>query len=142
MMTMYISPYRHIANLRGAMDKMIEESMESTPREREYTLAVDVRSEDDAFTIRALVPGLEADDLNIDILNNTVSIRGEFLCADEEDVKYLTCELPVGRFARTITLPVDLDSTKTEATLKNGVLVLRVSKAEEHLPKSIKVAVD
>lgn len=142
MMTMYISPYRRLSSLREAMDRLMEESIESQPTEREYTLAVDVRADEDAFTIRALVPGLDAEDLNIEILNNSVSIRGEFKTPDEADAKYITCELPAGRFARTISLPVDVDSTKAEASMKNGVLSLRVPKTEEHLPKAIKVKVD
>lgn len=142
MMTMYISPNRRMVALREAMDRFIEESIDNTPTEREYTLAVDVRSDEDAFIFRAFVPGLEAEDLNIEILNNSVSIRGEFKCADDEDVNYLTCEIPAGRFSRTITLPVDVDSSKADANIKNGVLYLRVPKAEEHLPKSIKINVE
>ena len=138
-MTMYISPYRRMAKMSEVMNRFIEESIDHTPVEREYSLSVDVRADDDAFTVRALVPGLETDDLNIEVLNNTVSIRGEFESTDEEDSKYLTCELPVGRFARTITLPVDVDSSKVEANLKNGVLSLHIPKAEAHRPKSIKV---
>lgn len=142
MMTMYISPYRRMANMRDAMERFFEESMDNTPIEREFSLAVDVRADGDAFIIRALVPGLDADDLNIEIIKNTVSLRGEFPSHDEEDVKFLTCELPVGRFARTVSLPVDVDSTKAEASMHNGVLVLRVPKAEEHLPKSISINVN
>jgi len=138
MMTMYISPYRRMARMRNRMDGFIEEN-ETTPIEREFSLAVDVQSDDEAFTIRALVPGLEADDLNIEVLKNTVRLRGEFSNTDEDDAKYLTSELPVGRFSRTITLPVELDSSKTEANMKNGVLMLHVPKAEEHLPKPIKI---
>jgi len=142
-MTLYISPYRRRASLRDALDRYFEENLENTaPTEREFTLAVDVRADDDAFIIRALVPGLETDDLNIEILNNTVTIRGEFKPFDEDTSKYLSCELPVGRFTRTITLPVDVDSSKAEASLRNGVLTLRVPKSEEHKPKSIKIKVD
>lgn len=140
MMTMYISPYRRLASLREAMDRMIEESMAEAPAEREMVLAVDVRAEDEAFVIKALVPGLDADDLNIEVMNNTVSIRGEFKTwGQEEDVKFLTCELPEGRFNRVISLPVPVEANQTEATIKNGVLTLRVPKAEVHRPKSIKV---
>ena len=142
MMTMYISPYRRMANLREAMDRYFDENLDTNPTEREYKLAVDLRAEEDSFIIRAMVPGLEAEDLNIEILNNTVSIRGEFTCGDEAEVKYLTCELPNGRFSRTITLPVDVNSGKAEASMKNGVLTLRLPKAEEHLPKSIKIKVE
>jgi HSP20 family protein len=139
-MTVYISPYRRMATLREAMNRLLEDSIaETTPAEREMMLAVDVQAGDEAYEITALVPGLEADDLSIEILNNTVSLRGEFKFSEKEDVKYLTCELPSGRFSRVITLPTTLDPSKAEANLKNGILNLRVPKAEVHRPKTIKV---
>ena len=88
-----------------------------------------------------MVPGLEADDLNIEILNNTVTIRGEFNNNEPEETRFLTCELPQGRFSRVVTLPVAVDSAKAEANMKNGLLNLRVPKAEAHRPKAIKVNV-
>lgn len=140
MMTMYISPYRRMTRLRDAMDRLLEENLaEDAPVEREMLLAVDVLSEEDDFIISALVPGLDANDLNIEILNNTITIRGEFKSATSENVKYITCELPEGRFTRTISLPVAVDAAKAEASIKNGVLQLRVPKAEAHRPKTIKV---
>jgi HSP20 family protein len=141
-MTIYISPYRRMNAMRQAMNQMFEETLrDSSPTEREMLLAVDVQGDDEGYTITALVPGLEAEDLNIEVLNNTISLRGEFKSTEQEDVKYLTCELPAGRFSRVITLPTALDPSKTEASLKNGVLSLRVPKAEAHRPKSIKVNV-
>lgn len=131
MMTMYVSPYRRNASMRRMVN--------SAKDERELRLAVDVMSNDDAYEIRALVPGLESDDINIEVLNNTVSIRGEFTEKDEENLRTLQSELPVGRFSRTIALPTKLDATKAEAKLKNGVFTLSVPKAEEHKPKVIKV---
>jgi HSP20 family protein len=137
---MYISPYRRLAHMRNVMDRMFDETMsENQPSEREMLLAVDVRADDDIYEIVALVPGLDAEDLNIEIINNTVSIRGEFKVSEIESAKYLISELPVGRFARTITLPVAVDSAKAEAKMHNGVLNLRIPKAEAHRPKSIKI---
>ena len=139
-MTLYISPYRRLSSLRDAMDRLLDESLsEGSPTEREMVLAVDVLSDDDAYTINALVPGLEADDLNIEILNNTVTIQGEFKGEADEDAKYVTCELPEGRFNRVITLPVAVDASKAKANIRNGVLRLRIPKAESHRPRSIKV---
>lgn len=139
-MTFYISPYRRMTNMREAMNRMFEESIaETSASEREMRLAVDVQAEDEAYELTALVPGLEADDLNIDILNNTVSLRGEFKSYEKEEGKYLMCELPAGRFSRVITLPTALDPANAEASIKNGVLRIRVPKAEAHKPKSIKV---
>lgn len=143
MMTMYVSPYRRLTNLRQAMDRLFEESYpEYQANERESLLAVNVSSDDEAFTIKALVPGLNADDLNIEILNNTVALRGEFKFDDTDNARMLTCELPAGRFARVITLPVDVDASKVEAYIKDGVLTLRVPKAESHRPKTIKVNIN
>src|SRR3989337_162396 len=125
MMTFYVSPYRRIARMRDAMDRMLEEDFpQAEVTEREMVLAVDVKTDDEAYSIKALVPGVEADDINVEVLNNTVSIRGEFEAADKEDNKFLTCELPVGRFSRVITLPTALDPSKSEASLKNGVFSL------------------
>lgn len=142
-MTFYLSPNRRLANMREAMNRMLEENMtDNTPTEREMALAVDVSADEDAFILRALVPGLEAEDLNIEIINNTVTLRGEFpVCADEK-ARFLICELPQGRFSRVITLPVAVDATKVEANMKNGVLNLRVPKAEAHRPKTIKINVN
>jgi HSP20 family protein len=139
-MTVYISPYRRMATLREAMNRLIEDNMaETTSQEREMMLAVDVLTNEDAYEIVALVPGLEADELNIEVMNNTVSLRGEFKNIASEDAKYLVSELPAGRFSRVITLPTALESGKAEASIKNGVLRLLVPKAEAHRPKTIKV---
>lgn len=141
-MTLYISPYRRMSNLRDAMNRLMEDSMsEVTPNDREMMLAVDVQAREEDYLVTALVPGLDAENINIEILNNTVTLRGEFKSTNQEDVKYLVCELPAGRFSRVITLPTALEPSKAEATIKNGVLMLRVPKAEAHRPKSIKVNV-
>jgi HSP20 family protein len=143
MMTMYVSPYRRLAHLRNAMDRLIDENMiAAESEEREMLLAVDVIAQEDNFEIRALVPGLDADALNIEILNNTVTLRGEFKSLATEDAKFLVSELPAGRFARVVTLPVAVDASKAEATIKDGVLALRVPKAEAYRPKTIKINVN
>jgi HSP20 family protein len=80
--------------------------------------------------------------LNIEVLNNTVSIRGEFKSQEDENARFLTCELPQGRFNRVITLPVDVDASKVEASIKSGVLQLRIPKAEALRPRTIKVNVN
>lgn len=140
MMTMYISPYRRMSHLREAMNRLLEESLpETSAAEREMLLAVDVQAEDDAYTITALVPGLDPDDLSIEVLNNTVTLRGEFTELTKDDKKYLLSELPTGRFSRVITLPTALEPGKADASMKNGVFRLRVPKAEAHRPKVIKV---
>lgn len=139
-MTYYITPYRRLNALRHAMDRMFEDTLaETTAPERELTLAVDVQGADESYTITALVPSLTADDLDIEVLNNTVTIRGEFKSCAQENSKYLLCELPSGNFSRVIALPTAVDAAKIEANIKDGVLTLNVPKAEAHRPKAIKV---
>ncbi len=140
-MTLYITnPYRRINAFRNAMDRMFEESFaDANVNDHEMTLAVDVTADDDSYTLKAFVPGLEADDLEIEVINNTVSVRGEFKDGNAEDAKYLADELPSGKFSRFVTLPTALDAAKAEANIKNGILVLKVPKAEAHRPKTIKV---
>jgi len=139
-MTYYVTPYRRMAAMRHAMNHWLNDSLVDRPvAEHEMLLAVDVLESDEAYDITALVPGLEADDVNIEVLENTVTIKGEFKSDEDEQRKYLVSELPCGRFSRTITLPSAAQASKVEATMKNGVLSLHIPKAEADRPKSIKV---
>ena len=138
MMTLYVSPHRRYAR----RDRRVESNSRSSKAvERDRVLAVDVKSDDEAYTISALIPGIEAEEINVEILNNTISIRGEFSenFEDEED-HLLVNELPFGHFSRVLTLPTRLDPAKADANLKNGVFTLRVLKAEEDRPKVIKIS--
>jgi HSP20 family protein len=144
MMTLYVSPYGRIARRRSSIDHRLDSNhLVSEALDREKVLAVDVRSDDESYTISALIPGIEADDINVEILNKTVSIRGEFNeKIEEENDKFLVNELPFGRFGRVLTLPTKLDPAKADANLKNGVFTLRVLKAEEDRPKLIKISAE
>jgi len=130
-MTFYIQPYpyrrmaRRMAALNGGSS-------------REHFLNVNVRDEEDSFVLSALVPGLKADDLNIQILEDVVRIEGEFQGNEEE---YLLQELPNGAFHRVLRMPSEIDADKVEAKISDGVLTLRLPKAESARPKKIKVAV-
>lgn len=137
-MTFYISPARRLASLSQMMDRMMQD-MTEVAQEREFSLALDVQATDDAYMVHALVPGLETEDLSVEVINNTVTIRGEFKSFGSEDGKYLLSELPAGRFTRSVTLPTALDSNKVDATLKNGVLTLHIPKAESHRPRAIQI---
>jgi len=137
MMTLYVSPYRQAARMGRRLE---ERTLTTDVFAREKVLAVDVKADEEAYTISALVPGIEAKEINVEILKNTVSIGGEFN-DDEENEKdnYLVSELPVGRFRRELTMPTAMDSSKADASLKNGVFTLRVPKAEVDRPKIIKI---
>ena len=88
--------------------------------------------------LTAFAPGLKADDLTINILEDVVSIEGEY---KQDENEYLMRELPNGKFRRSLRLPAAVNSDKAEAKIADGVLTLRLPKAESALPKKIKIAV-
>ena len=129
-MTFYLSTYpRQLAHrweVRGNYEQ-----------DEPHALPVDVREEDEAYVLTAFVPGLTADELNIQILDDALSIEGEY---KHEESEYVLNELPAGAFRRTLRLASELDADKAEAKIDNGVLTLRLPKAESARPKVIKVA--
>jgi HSP20 family protein len=135
-MSMYITtPF---TSVRSMWERLLEINNDSTPNS--ITFPVDVKEEKEAYVLSAYLPGMKSEDLNINVVNDTVTIAGEV--KDEkttEETNYLLKEWRNGQFSRSLTLPDELDSAKAEASLKDGVLNLRLPKAEAALPKAIKV---
>ena len=102
----------------------------------QQALGVNIREEDDAYLLFSLVPGLKAEDLNIQILDDVVRIEGEYK-ADEDE--YLLRELPSGSFTRTLRLPAAIETESVEAKIVDGILTLKLPKAESARPKRIQV---
>ena len=134
-MTFYIQtyPYRRMAR-RWAEN-------------REQTLGINVREEDEAYVLSALVPGLKADDLSIQVLEDVVRIAGEYKQSapqsgsvdNANESSYIVRELPNGSFTRTLRLPAPIDADHVEANITDGVLTLRLPKAESARPRQIKI---
>jgi HSP20 family protein len=103
---------------------------------REQSLRINVREQDDAYVLSALVPGIQSEDLNIQVLEDVIRIEGEYK-ADE--AQYLVREFPNGSFTRTLRLPVPIDADHVEADITNGVLTLHLPKAESARPKQVKI---
>lgn len=102
-------------------------------------LGVNVREEENAYVLSALVPGLKAEDLNIQVLENVVSIEGEYKA---EEAEYLLSELPNGSFRRSLRLPSEIEADQVEAKIADGVLTLNLPKAESARPRKIQISVN
>ena len=101
---------------------------------------VNVSITEDTFHISAYLPGIRAEDVEIEILEDRVAISGEFAeMAEDEGMRLLRTELPTGRFHRSFRLGAKLDSEKAEAIVKDGILSLSVPKAEEARTRKIAV---
>ncbi len=106
--------------------------------EFDFRLPVNVREEEDAYILTAIAPGLSAEDLSIQVVEDVITLEGEF---KRDEAAYLLRELPQGKFYRSLRMPVELDPAKAEAEIKDGMLTVRVPKAEAMRPKTIKVNV-
>lgn len=137
MMTMYMTPYRQRYLRNIAHNDRIARNFGLT--QCDVHIPVDVKDEKDAFVLSAIVPGLTAEDIEIEILNDTVSISGEFKNQVDENETYLRQERPNGDFKRSLRFATKLDAEKAEANLENGILNLRIPKVPEAQPKNIKV---
>ncbi len=139
-MKYYLTPYRRIANLRRAFDRTYDDAW-AAPRSHAASVHIplNVVVEDDAYVITALLPGLNSEDVDIRVLDDSISIQGEFKPYGDEDVSYVRREIPTGSFRRVIRFPLALDADKAEAVIEHGVLNLRVPQAESVRPKTIEV---
>lgn len=102
----------------------------------QHTLNVNIREEDDAYVLSALVPGLKAEDLNIQVLDDVLRIEGEY---KQDENQFLMQELPYGSFSRTLRLPASIEADSVEAKIADGVLTLTLPKAESAKPKKIQI---
>jgi HSP20 family protein len=104
--------------------------------------SVDMFDKKDEIVVKAEIPGIEKEDINISISDNTLTIKGE--TKKEEEVKeedYYYAERLYGSFARTLSLPAKVNADKVKASFKNGILEVHLPKAEESKPKEVKVEV-
>ncbi|MCW3069816.1 MAG: Hsp20/alpha crystallin family protein [Solirubrobacterales bacterium] len=109
---------------------------------RRWIPAMDLVEEGDHFVLRADLPGVREEDVNVELEDNVLTISGERK-AEHEDRKegYHRIERAVGRFSRSLTLPEGIDPDSIEARFENGVLTVRIPKPEERRPRRVEISV-
>ncbi|MEZ4589602.1 MAG: Hsp20/alpha crystallin family protein [Chloroflexota bacterium] len=140
------NPFGEMARMRNEIDRLFEDAFNAPVGKWErgsvWGFPLDVTENDDTFTVKAAVPGMNPDDLEITISDNVLTIKGE--TQDEEvrdDEKVHLRERRFGSFMRSISLPTPVESDNVEANMDNGVLTLQIPKAEAVKPKRIAVKV-
>jgi HSP20 family protein len=138
-------PFREVSRLRSEMDRLWDEYFGPgrrafQPMEEAWMPAVDVSETADKVTVKAEIPGMEAKDIEISMVGDTLTIKGEKKVEREEkDENYHMVERSYGSFSRAMKLPAVVEADKVEATYKNGVLTVVLPKKEEVKPKAIEV---
>lgn len=140
------NPVREMMTLRNALDRMFDDSFFAPFRQDElvdWGLPLDVIEQGDNFLVKASVPGINPNDLEITLENDVLCVKGETKSEKEENTeRYHLRERRAGRFGRTITFPVRVNGDAITADYKDGVLTLNVPKAEEVKPRRINVNIN
>ncbi|HEY7535510.1 MAG TPA: Hsp20/alpha crystallin family protein [Thermodesulfobacteriota bacterium] len=145
-----LDPWRDFGSLQGKINRMFDETMRTLyPNEGEelekgaWAPAVDIYEAEDSFVVSADLPGINKEDIQIDLKDNTLTLKGEkkFEQKVSKD-NYIRVERTYGSFVRSFTLPQNVDADKIKAKYKEGVLELSIPKKEEAKPKQIKVDVN
>ncbi len=136
-------PFREMAELRATMDRLLNETRQlplMATEETIWMLPLDVSETEDAYIVKASIPGVDPDDIDITLTDNVLTIKAEIKEEKEvEEAKYHLRERRFGVFSRSITLPTAVDADKVEAVYEQGVLTLTIPKAEEVKPHKIEV---
>jgi HSP20 family protein len=143
-------PLRELTDMRRTMDRMMDRFFEdpfaaNTPAWNQrnggaWNLALDVAEDPDHYIVKASVPGINPEEIEITLTDNVLTIKGETKDETEsKETNWHVRERRYGSFMRSVTLPQPVNADQVEATNEHGVLTLRLPKAEAVKPKKIAV---
>jgi len=136
-------PIRDMMTLRSAMDRLFDSAYIGPNlvwQPEGLSLAVDVIENTDEFVVKASLPGINPDDLEVSYNNNVLTIKGEVKEEiDTEETRFHLRERRFGSFSRSFSLPSHVNADEIKATYEQGILTLTLPKAEEAKPKRISV---
>ncbi|HEY2596141.1 MAG TPA: Hsp20/alpha crystallin family protein [Chloroflexota bacterium] len=138
-------PFREMMTVREAMDRWLQSGISGTGQListlRPDSVPVDVLEQDDAFEVRASVPGVKPDDIEVTVQGERVTIRAEVRSGEQKrGENWLMREQRFGAMQRTITLPSPVSSENAEARIEHGILTLRLPKLQGAQAKRIVVS--
>lgn len=140
-----ISRLKDLLDMRSELDEMFEDFFNWGKSGEElstmkWSPSVDISENDESIVINAEIPGMNKEDINVSVKNDTLTIKGEKKKErEEEDENYHVVERSYGRFQRSFTLPDNVKSDEINANYKDGVLNITIPKTEEATSKEVKV---
>ena len=136
------NPFRDLRQMDETMNRLWRGFGGVPAGTEDWNISLDVVQRGDEVTVKASVPGVKPDTIDLAIEDNILTIRAERKpdFEDEQSV-YLVRERPVGSFYRALRLPETIDANKVQSTYENGVLTITLPKAEEKKKKQIKIQV-
>jgi HSP20 family protein len=137
-------PAREMMTLREAMDRLFDDAFTRPLSVRDgwsmATPAIDMYQTDNEVVVKASIPGLKAEEVQINVTGDMLTIKGEVKQEEErKDRAWHIREHHFGSFERSIVLPTDVKSDKAEAVFENGILTVSLPKADEVKPRTINI---
>jgi HSP20 family protein len=135
-------PFRELEEWERRFDDILGRPLWRLPvDERGWMPAVDVFEKEDKFVVKAELPGMKEDNIDVSVVGDTLSIKGEKKTETEvKNEDYYRCERSYGNFYRSIPLPSNVDVDKIEASFDDGVLEVNLPKSAKVKPKKISVS--
>lgn len=138
LLTRRAGPLAELADLQSRFDRMFDDMLDRGSGDR--TLAIDVLDEDDAIVVRADVPGIKPEEVEVHVQDDVLTVRGAHEEQSEEKAKrYVRRERRYGAFTRSIALPPGVDAEAIKASCQDGVVEVRVPKPQQTEPRRIEV---
>lgn len=132
-------PFQGLRFFEDAVTRLMSEPRGSRP----WSPAVDIFETEDAVTLRADLPDVNTDEIDIRVENGALTLKGSRKFVKEENAKgYHRIERSYGDFVRSFAVPPTVETDKVAATYKNGVLTITLPKKETAKPRQVKVAIN
>ncbi|OGD63251.1 hypothetical protein A2215_04655 [Candidatus Berkelbacteria bacterium RIFOXYA2_FULL_43_10] len=134
-------PIRDSISLRDAMDRLLEDSVITPAKISTAGMPkIDIKEKKDSVVIKAELPGVAEEDVEVEIADSVMTISGEKKTEKEEEKEgYYYKESHTGAFSRSFTLPSEVKAEKANAEMDGGILTITVPKVEARTPKKIAV---
>ena len=137
-------PFAGFGSLHSAFDDLFNETFNHAPARRSLSKwhpAVDVLESKDAYLVRAELPGMKKEDIKVEVKDGNLVLSGEMKSEKPDGVEYRHVERVAAKFWRSFTLPENVTQDGIQASYKDGILEIRVAKAEEAKPRQIAINV-
>jgi HSP20 family protein len=139
-MTLFSSnPFERLLQLQRELDRALDAPMLGFEGTRSVFPPLNIFGERDGIVIRAEVPGFTSEQIAVTVEPRTLVLKGERPADEDAPASYHRRERPYGSFARSVALPKDLDTSKASAEYRNGLLTIRIPKAEAAKPRQITI---
>ena len=146
MTTVRWEPLRELNSLQSEMNRLFNSAFDtpsgsSGPALRRWVPAMDLVESGDQFVLRADLPGMSEEDIEIELEEGTLTVSGERRAEHEESQEgFHRVERSFGAFSRTLTLPKGVDADAVSASFERGVLEIRIPKPKARKPRRISIA--